>query len=322
MQLGAMIEGQEGLTWDRWRHFASLVEELGYESLWRSDHFFSLAGQAERNALETWVSLVDLASRSTRLRFGPLVCSMTFRHPALLARMAAAVDDLSGGRLVLGVGAGWNVPEHEAFGILFPPVRERMDRLEEGIRVIEALWTGRRVSVEGKYFALKDAESHPTPAQQPHPPLLVGGGGEQRTLRIVAKYADEWNCANLLPDAYRAKTAVLERYCADGGRDPRAIRRSMMCAFIIGRDRGELQRRVAGLQQVLPRLAAMPPDSVPETMRSAGWLVGTPDDVTGQLQDLNRAGVERVMLQHHNQTDDGVLELIAKEIMPRVGSRQ
>lgn len=318
MDLGVMIEGQEGLTWVRWRHIASLVEGLGFESLWRSDHFFSLMGASERNALETWVSLVDLASRSTRLRFGPLVCSMTFRHPALLARMSAAVDELSGGRLVLGVGAGWNVPEHEAFGIPFPAVRERMDRLQEGIQVIESLWTGRKVSLKGKHYSLSDAEMHPTPSQQPHPPLLVGGGGEKRTLRIVARYADEWNAVNLPPDAYRAKTKVLEQHCAEVGRDPGTIRRSMMCAFIIGRNEAEMRRRVEGLQQVIPRLASLPAESVPARMQSAGWLVGTPEDVTGQLQALSGAGVQRVMLQHHNQTDDAVLELIAHEIMPRV----
>src|SRR5947209_14890130 len=148
MQLGVMIEGQEGLNWQRWRHIAEMVEDLGFESLWRSDHFFSLMGLPERDALETWVSLTDLAARSSRLRFGPLVCSMTFRHPALLARMAAAVDQLSNGRLVLGVGAGWNVAEHEAFGIPFPAVRQRMDDLEDGIELIRRLWTGTSVSYD------------------------------------------------------------------------------------------------------------------------------------------------------------------------------
>jgi F420-dependent oxidoreductase-like protein len=318
MHLGVMVEGQEGINWERWRHFAALVEGLGYESLWRSDHFFSLQGRPQRDALETWVSLTDLAARSSRLRFGPLVCSMTFRHPALLARMAAAVDRLSGGRLVLGVGAGWNVLEHEAFDIAFPPIGTRMDRLEEGIRVIKALMTEQAVSVEGKHYTLKDAQLHPGPAQRPRPPILVGGGGEKRTLRIVARHADEWNAVNLNAEAYRAKLAALRRHCEAEGRDIASIRRSMMWAFLIGRDAAELERRAMAMRGALPPLAAIPVAETLTVLRSRGWLVGTVAEAVAQLRALAAEGVERVMLQHHNQEDDAVLELIAKEIMPAV----
>src|SRR5437879_10873381 len=145
MKLGVMLEGQEGLTWDLWRQIMARVEELGFESLWRSDHFMSLV-DSSRDALETWVALTLTAAETTRLRFGSLVCPMTFRHPSLLARMAAAVDTLSGGRLVVGVGAGWNVREHEAFGIPFPPVRERMDRLDAGLEVLLHLCSGESAS--------------------------------------------------------------------------------------------------------------------------------------------------------------------------------
>lgn len=318
MDLGIMLEGQEGLNWGRWRWYARRVEELGFESLWRSDHFFSLMGRTERDALETWVSLADLAGRTSRLRFGPLVCSMTFRHPALLARMAAAVDDLSGGRLVLGVGAGWNVPEHEAFGIPFPPVGTRMAMLEEGIQVIKALWTGEKVSFAGRHFTLQGAELHPTPAQRPGPPILVGGSGERRTLQIVARHADEWNAVNPTLDQYRQKLVVLERHCAAEGRDPASIKRSLMLAFIIGRDVAEIRRRAAGLQQVLTPLAELPTEQVPEIVRARGWLVGTPAEVVEQLRAFAALGVSRVMLQHHNQEDDAVLDLIAEEILPAV----
>jgi F420-dependent oxidoreductase-like protein len=311
-----MIEGQEGLDWRRWRHFAALVEGLGYESLWRSDHFFSLQGRPERNALETWISLTDLATRSTRLRFGPLVCSMTFRHPALLARMAAGVDALCGGRLELGVGAGWNVPEHEAFGIPFPSLKQRMDDLENGLRVIKALWSGEKVSLDGERWSLKDAELHPTPQQRPGPPIIVGGGGEKRTLRIVARYADEWNAVNLAPEAYRAKAAVLAQHCAAEGREPGTIRRSMMCAFIVGRDRTEVERRAEAMREAVPPLQAIPAGATASTLQARGWLVGTVDEVRGQLQALASAGLQRVMLQHHNQADDAVIELIAREIVP------
>ncbi|MHB8577799.1 MAG: LLM class flavin-dependent oxidoreductase, partial [Dehalococcoidia bacterium] len=223
-------------------------------------------------------------------------------------------------KLVVGVGAGWNVPEHEAFGIPFPSVKERMDRLEEGIEVLLHLWTGEQTSFDGKYYPLMNARALPAPAQRPRPTLLVGGSGEKRTLRIVAKYADEWNAVNQLPEAYRAKLAVLEHHCGAVGRDVTSIRRSMMCAFIIGRDAAETRRRVDGLQQVMPAMAAVPVDQVSGNMRSRGWLVGSPAEVVEQIKALEREGVERIMLQHHNQTDDGVLELIAKEIMPAVAA--
>jgi F420-dependent oxidoreductase-like protein len=318
MDLGIMLEGQEGLDWGRWRRYAQRVEALGYESLWRSDHFFSLMGRSERDALETWVSLADLAAHTSRLRFGPLVCSMTFREPSLLARMAAAVDDLSGGRLVLGVGAGWNEREHEAFGLPFPPVGKRMDMLEEGIQVLQALFTGEKVSFSGKHYSLKDAEMHPRPVQHPGPPLLVGGGGEKRTLQIVARYADEWNGFAPSAELYKQKLAVLERHCEAARRDPATIKRSVMAAFIVGRDAAEIRHRAEGIQGVLTAMAQTPVEQLPEMMRARGWLVGTPSQVIEQIKELEALGISRIMLQHHNQADEEVVDLIAREIMPAV----
>lgn len=315
MKLGVMIEGQEGLNWERWRKIMRRTEELGFESLWRSDHIFSLMGHPERDALETFTSLTLVAAETRRLRFGPLVASMTFRHPSLLARMAAAIDQLSGGRFVLGVGAGWNVPEHQAFGIPFPPVGVRMDMLEEGIEVIHALNGPGKASFDGKYFHLQDAEMHPKPAQHPLP-LLVGGGGEKRTLRIVAKYANEWNVTGVTPERLREKSAVLERYCAQIGRDPAAIARSVMVAFVIGEDRAAVIRRLTMLRRILPALGQGPDDELLAALRKRGWLVGSPAEAVEHLAGLARAGAQRVMLQHHNQEDFEVLELIAREVMP------
>src|SRR2546426_1650828 len=173
VRIGVMIEGQEGLTWDRWFRIADRVESLGLDSLWRSDHFFSLMGHPERPALECWSSLTALAQRTHRIHFGPLVSPMTFRHPALLARMAAAVDGLSDGRISLGVGAGWNEAEHEAFGISLPPLKERFDRLEEGIAVIKALWTGGRGDLDGPNHRLHRAPALPRPMHRPRRPALL-----------------------------------------------------------------------------------------------------------------------------------------------------
>ncbi|HZU77376.1 MAG TPA: TIGR03560 family F420-dependent LLM class oxidoreductase [Dehalococcoidia bacterium] len=317
MKLGVMIEGQEGLNWERWRHITSLVEELGFESQWRSDHLFPFGEEKARDSLEAWSSLVELAARGARLTFGTLVSSMTFRHPSMLARQAAAVDALAPGRLVLGVGAGWNVGEHEAFGIALPPMRERMDRLEEGIRVIKALLTGDKVSCEGKYYSLKDAQMRPAP-----PPgrvrLLIGGGGEQRTLRMVARYADEWNMGGGNPDFYRQKLAVLERHCAAVKRDPSTIARSLMLSYVIGRNEAEVAQKVETARRTNPRLASVAPEEAAARMRAFGALVGTPPAIVAQLKIWESLGVSRVMLHHLNQTDDDSLRLIAAEVLPQV----
>lgn len=318
MKLGVMIEGQEGLTWERWRRIMRATEDLGYESLWRSDHFFSLSGHPERNCIETWVSLTVAATETQRLRFGALVSSMTFRHPSLLARMAASVDQLSGGRLVAGVGAGWNVPEHEAFGLPFPPLKERMDRLEEGIQVMLTLWGEGKANFNGKYYQLKDAEAQPKPLQRPHPTLLIGGSGEKRTLPMAARYAGEWNAAGGDAATYRHKIEVLNQACERIGRNPAEIAHSRMCAFLIGRDPAELRRRGEALQVMLPALGQVDVGALPKVLRERGWLVGTPEQVVEQIQELAGAGCERIMFQHHNQTDFEVLELIAREIMPAV----
>ena len=312
MRIGIMIEGQEGLTWERWFRIADRVESLGLDSLWRSDHFFSLMGHPDRPALECWSSLTALAQRTQRIRFGPLVSPMTFRHPALLARMAAAVDVLSSGRLSLGLGAGWNEAEHEAFGIVLPPLKERFDRLEEGIAVIKALWTGAPVDVDGRYYRLRRAAALPRPVQRPAPPLLIGGDGETRLLRIVAKEADEWNSHAPGPQAYRAKRARLEEHCRDVGRDPAAIHRSWMGGIVIGRDAHEVVEKGRWMQSFLSALSGVAPTSAPDELRRRNWLVGTPDQVATQLDAWSEVGVERVMLQWYNLDDLEGLDQLAQ----------
>ena len=309
MRIGIMLEAQEGLTWEHWFAIADRVESLGLEGLWRSDHFFSLMGQTQRPALECWSALTTLAQRTSRIRFGPLVSPMTFRHPALLARMAAAVDRLSNGRLVLGVGAGWNQAEHDAFGIRLPPLKERFDRLVEGIIVIKALWTGGPVDVDGQYYPLRHATAYPRPVQQPSPPLLIGGDGEVRLLRIVAQHADEWNSHAHGVELYRAKRARLEEHCRAVGRDPATIRRSWMGGVLIGRDAREVADKGRWMQAFLGLSDS--PAATPEALRQRGWLVGTPDEIAAQLQEWEAAGVQRVMLQWYDLDDLDGLALLA-----------
>src|SRR5262245_38897914 len=184
VKLGVMLEGQEGLTWDLWRQIMARVEELGFESLWRSDHFMSIV-DSNRDVLETWVALTLAAAETTRLRFGALVCPMTFEHPSVLRKMPAAADTLSGGRLVLGLGAGWNADEHRAFGIPFPPLKERLHMLEEGIEVIVRLLGDGPAYFTGRYYQLDGANPRTKPTQQPRIPLLTATTSAGRMPRIV-----------------------------------------------------------------------------------------------------------------------------------------
>jgi len=312
MRVGIMIEGQEGLTWERWWRLAQAAEDLGYESLCRSDHLTGLGGESRRPSLETWVSLTALATHTRRIRFGPMVSPLTFYHPAILAKMAAAIDALAGGRFDLGIGAGWNEHEHATFGIPFPPLKERMDRLECGARVIRALEAPEPVTLDQPYYPLKKAESYPRPPGG-RLRLVIGGRGEKRTLRMVAEFADEWNVTRLDVEGYRAKRQVLAEHCRAVKRDPEAIARSLMIPLAIGRDAAEVARRVANARAIFPAL----PDSE-AAWRSAGFLAGSPAQVVEDLERWEGAGLQRVLLQMLDQEDIGALELFAREVLPRV----
>ncbi len=310
LSLGIMIEGQEGLTWPRWQRLAHTVEDAGFESLFRSDHLTGLFGDSTRPSLDVWASLTWMATATRRLRFGPMVCPLTWYHPVLLSKRAAAVADLSGGRLDLGIGAGWNEYEHQMFGIPFPPLRERMDRLECGARTIVALWQGRKVSLEQPYYPLRDAESHPRPPGG-RVPLIIGGRGERRTLRVVAEHADEWNTTRVTFDEYAAKAAVLEQHCAAVKRDARTIRRSLMVPVIVGASTAEMSARRDRARAVFPR---MPQDAA--GWRAAGFLHGTPAEVVADLERWAALGVTRVMLQMLDMEDLTAIELIGREVLP------
>jgi F420-dependent oxidoreductase-like protein len=310
LTFAVMIEGQEGLTWARWRRLAQAAEDLGYEALFRSDHLTGLGGDPSRPSLDAWASLAWLATATRRIRFGPLVSPLTFYHPALLAKRAAAIAELSGGRLDLGIGAGWHEGEHAMFGVPFPPLRERLDRLEEGARVIRALWEGRPVTLLQRYYPLAAAQSYPLPPGG-RVPLVIGGRGEKRTLRIVARDADEWNVTRVSFADYAAKRAVLEEHCRAVGRDPAAIRRSLMVPAITGRTAGERAERIARARAVFPHL---PADEA--GWRAAGFLVGGRDAVIDDLKQWEKLGMSRVMLQMLDQEDVAALELIAREIVP------
>lgn len=313
MRIGLMVEGQNGLTWERWSHILALAERLGFPTVFRSDHFFI---GPPRESLEAYLSFVVAAKETRSLRFGPLVTPVTFRHPVNVARMAAQLQNLSGGRFVMGLGAGWYEAEHRAYGIDFPPVKERFDRLEEAILLTKALWNDSPAHFAGKFYRLDGADLLPKPS--PPPPILIGGSGERRTLRLVARYADEWNAVNLSPEAYRAKLDVLERHCEAEGRDPTTIRRSMMAFAILGPDQAAIDNATRTIMTMFGAPAGMSLEDFRRAARARGLIVGNTEEVVDTLDRLAELGVSEVQLQHFDFWSDDVPEHIAAEIVPRV----
>ena len=309
LEIALMIEAQEGLTWDRWRQLADVAETGGFHGLFRSDHLTGLFGGADRGSLDAWASLTWLATATKRIRFGPLVCPLTLYHPALLAKRAAALDLLSGGRLDLGIGAGWHEGEHRMFGIPFPPLKERMDRFECGARVFKALWSGQPVTLDQPHFPLVAAQSHPRPSAGLR--LVIGGRGEKRTLRVVAEHADEWNVTRVTFDEYRQRRAVLEQHCRAVKRDPTAIRHSLMIPVVIGRTPAELDARLKRILEIFPRV---PADAA--GWKAAGFLFGSPEEIRGELAEWHRIGMSRVMLQMLDMTDLEAMQLLGRDVVP------
>jgi len=315
MKLGVLIEAEAGLTWDRWRPLLARVDALGFESLWVSDHFLSLSAR-EHEGLEAWTALTVAAAETARVRLGPLVSPITFRHPALLARMATALDHLSGGRLELGVGAGWNDAEHQAYGIPFPPAAQRLDMLAESIEVLQRLLGDGPAYFAGRHYRLEGADLRPKPLQRPCIPLLIGGMGERRTLPLVARYADEWNLTTASPALYRARSERLAACCAAIGRDPATIARSVAVGLLVGRDAADLERRSERLRRLVTHLGEVATADVPAAVRAVGWIAGTPAEIVAALRALEVEGIGRAMLQLTDPTDLDALELVASEVLP------
>ena len=294
-EVGVMIEAQEGLTWERWRRIVADTERLGFASLRVSDHCQSVFGVEGRESLHAWMALALAAEWTERVQLAPMVSPLTFYEPGVLARMAIAVDQLSGGRLLLGVGTGWNQTEHEAFGIPFPELPDRFDRLERGLELIGRL----NAEIPGARRL----------------PLLIGGSGERRTLPLAARYAAEWNVLGVSPDEFRAKSAVLDRACAEAGRDPGEVRRTIMTSVVIGRTRDDLRERAARLGRFLPPLSGLEPDQVIEQLGQR-WPAGTPDEIVARLRPFADAGVQTFLIQHFLLDDPEELEILAQDVVP------
>ena len=241
MQLCLMIEGQEGVSWPQWVALAKACEEHGIPSLFRSDHYLNLDGaHPERAALDAWATLSALAAVTTTLRLGTLVSPATFRHPSALAKMVVTADHVSGGRVELGLGAGWHEREHAAYGFPFPATRVRMEILEEQLQVIRGSWGDELFSFDGRHYQLDELTAQPKPVQQPHPPLIMGGLAGPRSAGLAAMYADEYNTVFPTVDEVRERKARVDAACAERGRDPMPF--SVMTGVIVGRGRGGARR--------------------------------------------------------------------------------
>ena len=302
LDIAIMVEGQSGLTWPRWQALARAVEDLGFVGLYRSDHIVN-PQLPDQDSLEAWTSLTWLASHTRRIEFGTLVSPLTFRDPVTLARMASAVDDLSDGRLTLGVGAGWSHREHQVFGFDLPPPNDRLDRLEEGLEVItRLLHSDQRVSFEGRYFRLHEALLLPRPRRQGGPRLLVAGRGRKRSLPLAARFADEWNAMFLTPATLAAMNAQLDELLEANGRRPADLRRTVMQGVEVGRSETELQRKLA--------------DRAWAFWREPGLIAGSPAQMVDQVGAFAEAGAQRIMLQWLDLDDLDGLEILARAVLP------
>jgi F420-dependent oxidoreductase-like protein len=303
MDIAIMIEAQNGLTWPRWQKIVRTVEDLGFAGLYRSDHFTN-ANPPDMESLELWVSLTWLAAHTKGIEFGPLVSPVSFRHPALTARMAAAVDDLSGGRLTLGLGAGWQEREHSLFGFDLLEMKSRFNRFEEGLEVITRLLkSDAPVTFEGKYYQLREATLLPPPVRPGGPRILVGGNGEKRTMSLVAKYAGEWNAIFAPPAEFARLSARLDEMLKAAGRELKSVRRSMMTGLRFGRTRKKLDEQLSARNQTA------------EELRKRGIVVGVGEEVVEQLKGLEKFGLQRVMLQWLELDDLDGLSALAKMVL-------
>lgn len=321
------LPGVEPITFEALAGHAKQAEELGFDSVWVSDHFFySLArygGPADlRGSLEPLTALAGLATVTERVRLGTLVLCAPFRHPAMLAKAATAIDLLSGGRLDLGIGAGWYAEEFEAFGYAFGSVGERFAVLEETVEALSLLLPGGPVSFDGKHVRLREAFNHPPPAQRPRPPIWVGAKGGERALRLAARHADGWNTAwRWTPETYAARAARARQLREEAGRDPGTLRLSIGLYTLVGSDQADLETRFAAMRRWMPGRAL---DTEPLEGFAADTLTGTPTRVLERLAAFAEIGVEEVIVAPapipFAIPDRSMVEMLASEILPAARS--
>jgi F420-dependent oxidoreductase-like protein len=319
MDVCLMIEGQEGVTWDQWVALARACERLGFEGLFRSDHYLAFARQTERGALDAWATIAALAAVTDRIRLGSMVSPVTFRHPANLAKAVVTADHVSRGRVELGMGAGWFEKEHLAFGFPFPSRRERMDILTEQVEIVHRLWgrDGDEVTFEGTHYRLESCPALPKPFQDPHPPLIIGGGAGPRSAALAARWADEYDVVYVDPAGAKDRVDRVSAACEAIGRDPGEVRRSLLTKTIVGVDDAEVRRRASELMAWEDEQGDA--DAYLEDLR-ATHVVGTPEQALDRLAEFAAAGIQRVLVHQLVHTDLESVELIGREVVPAAGS--
>jgi F420-dependent oxidoreductase-like protein len=305
MRFCLMIEGQENVTWDDWRAIAGATEEAGLEALFRSDHYLSVQGDPSRGSLDAWATLAALAAVTSRIKLGTLVSPVTFRHPSVLAKNVVTVDHVSGGRVEVGMGAGWHVAEHRAFGFPFPDTRARMDMLEEQLEIVNGEWVEGAFSFEGRHYRLESVDALPKPVQRPRPNLIVGGGAGPRSAMLAARFADEYNTFMVPPEEFARRRGTVLRACEATGREPLTL--SLMTPVLVGRDSSEYEERRARMAERRDESGFVP---------SAEWIAGTVEEAAETLRTYEEAGVERVMLQHLLHDDLDMIDVIGRKLAP------
>ncbi len=308
VDLRIFTEPQQGATYDQLLRLAQAAEAAGYDGFFRSDHYLGMGGDGRPGPTDAWVTLAGLARETSRVRLGTLMTAATFRLPGPLAITVAQVDAMSGGRIELGIGAGWYEAEHVAYGIPFPPVTERFDRLAEQLAVITGLWQtpeGERFSAAGPYYPITDSPALPKPAQRPRPPIIIGGGGARRTPALAARYADEFNMPFASVEAMQAQFHRVAEACVEHGRDPGTLCWSAALVLCCGRDEAEARRRAAVIGRDLAVLRK-------------GGVAGTPAECVETLGRYAQAGASRFYLQTLDVDDLDHIELVAGEVAPRL----
>ncbi|HUP27947.1 MAG TPA: TIGR03560 family F420-dependent LLM class oxidoreductase [Chloroflexia bacterium] len=319
IELSMMIEGQDGVNWAIWKRLVQDVETLGFPGLFRSDHYTN-GRPPEKDSLEMVVSLAYLAGNSTRIHFGPLVSPLSFREPTMLARQAAQLDDLSGGRMLLGLGAGWQEREHTMFGHNLGSMKERMDRFEEGVEVVTKLLNSDEpVTFEGSYFQLREAILLPRPQRKGGPRILIGGSGRQRTLPLVARYADQWNAVAPSIDEFRDMNGYLDDLLHRNGRQPGDLKRSIMTMAIFGRTREDLQARLDKPPFNNPAVEGKSLNEKIDFWRDERHaLVGNGEEIAAQVGEWAAAGAQEIMTQWFHLDDTEGLRQYAEDVLPRL----
>ncbi|HEU4568173.1 MAG TPA: LLM class F420-dependent oxidoreductase [Marmoricola sp.] len=306
MELRVFTEPQQGATYDDLLAVARKAEELGFGAFFRSDHYLAMGGDGLPGPTDAWVTLAGLARDTTTIRLGTLMTSATFRLPGPLAIAVAQVDRMSGGRIELGLGAGWFEAEHTAYGIPFPDVRERFDRLEEQLAIVTGLWeAAERFSFDGRFYPVTDSPALPKPVQQPRPPVIVGGQGRRRTPALAARFADEFNLPFVSEEITRAQFRRVRAACEEAGRDPEDLVYSNALVLCCGSDEAEIARRAKAIGREVDEL------------RENG-LAGTPQEVVDKIGSYADLGSQRIYLQTLDLADLEHLELVAAEVAPHV----